>query len=848
MKKILTIMFSLLIATPAFSGEFLANVSLNNKKIGNFIIYDRDNKQYIEASALRALKINSNITEDEPLTYFNQFGNTTYDWDQAENNLIIKSNELGLIAEKASIGIDTPSIANRKNDIKSLDYQFYSAFGSSVPTKQYSFTGTGRAFDLDLDFNYYSQSRPSGDINWHNEKNDYVKDVKIGAVPLNGIDRGFSATNEGNTRFQSSFGVEQIEVNYPIGTKIDVYNGETYLKTYDTDKPQFIISLPVNYGNTTYKLVTVTPSGERKEQLIVRSIDSFMTKTGNFTYNIGAGVNRLDDFLYSGKFNYGLNSKLSLFTEVDQYQVNGGAFYSPIANWMLSGKAGTKGFSGNSIYNNQSLGVFSGSVSSTKNITQINAIVVPKVLFSPVLSYVETIMPNSDAKTIGIRTGFSFFEKLYVSPRFEYAQNKNGDNVTHSEAVGLQSIFHAKHEITFRTDALYTQSMTGGLANMNVELEKRFGTFASVSTKTNLNLNAGKLNVDSTDLNLQFFGNKYVSVSAGINHNWQTNDNTATFSLTGSLTRIGATNTQQAQSGTMLIRTYVDKSGEGHYVPGVDTLIPAVLRVDGRLIEHNGEYIAYSLTPYIPYAVQVEPEVDVEPLIMDFKMVPTRGEVSTLEIAYKVVSECSGRLANHLSNQLIELKLADGTIKKVYTSYDGFWETRVREDLTPNIPECGKGIKPVVAPVVVAKPAVVVKPVVVPVAIVKPIILPVVDPAIQMTLEKLDKLVAQKKIVEPEIIVNVAGETKPEHVKKAVKHIKKHRKSSVILVSYGKTQTDAVCYAKSVQAKLKKQGISVSTIRYSVPADKKAVDVIGQKPCIAYYDDCFKLEYEITMK
>ncbi|MBV5349741.1 hypothetical protein JZU71_00810, partial [bacterium] len=174
-----------------------------------------------------------------------------------------------------------------------------------------------------------------------------------------------------------------------------------------------------------------------------------------------------------------------------------------------------------------------------------------------------------------------------------------------------------------------------------------------------------------------------------------TSDNRASLSLTGSLTRVGATNVLQSKSGTALIRTYIDKSDRGYYVKGVDTLFPATLRMDGRTIEHTGEYHAYSLTPYVPYHIQVESEPDVEPVVSDFQITPSRGEVVTIDIPFKTVIECHGRVKSGKANELVEITMKDGKVKKIYTSSDGYWDTRIRDDLAPMIAECASDLKPV---------------------------------------------------------------------------------------------------------------------------------------------------------
>ena len=54
-----------------------------------------------------------------------------------------------------------------------------------------------------------------------------------------------------------------------------------------------------------------------------------------------------------------------------------------------------------------------------------------------------------------------------------------------------------------------------------------------------------------------------------------------------------------------------------------------------------------------------------------------------MEIPFKLIRTVDGRVKSGKSNELVELKLSDGSVKKIYSGYEGYWSTRIRESLVP---------------------------------------------------------------------------------------------------------------------------------------------------------------------
>ena len=669
--------------TLASAAEFFAQFNCNGKKLGNFLVYDQDKDVMLSADAMRALKVP--VVDDIPITTLNQYGEMT--WDQAEQMLTLRSKIVCISTGTSPASSSTaPLIPSKKWDLKSFDYQVFGGLGNQGGSYQASGTGTGKVFGLDVDLSLYTNSRASGTINWHDEDNSYVKDVKVGSVPISGIDRGIGLTNESNTRYQSSFGTEQVVVNYPVGTKIDIYQGTAFIASQTTNTPQFIINLPLTYGTSSFLLRAFLPTGEVKEETITRDVNSYLTQFGKFTYNLSGGWNKSDTMVSSGRVNYGLMNNLSVYADADTEQAGAGIYFSPVDSWVLNGHYSTKNWTGSSFYNNQTYGAFSINYNETDTVATTTSILAPKLPFNPVIVYTGTTVRDSSTKTVSARNSFSLFN-LYVSPRFEYTRNSSKGSPNNDRwAAGAQVIWNAPKEITVRADGLYNSSPNSSYSTFDVDIEKRWFGMGSTTMKNHIISQDGKTQLTSTDLDMQLYNFKYMGVTAGFSHNWQTSDNSATVSLTGSITRVGASSSPQANTATINIRTYLDKSNTGHYVPGVDELIPALIKIDGRDMENNtGNYVAWSMTPYIPYLISVEPDLDSEPTSFDYKIIPTRGELAQVDIPYKAIKEIEGRVSSKKSNQLVEIALKDGSVKKLYSGFDGYWSTRLRADLVPDV-------------------------------------------------------------------------------------------------------------------------------------------------------------------
>lgn len=827
MRRLALCIAVILAANAAQASEFYADFSVNRKRVGSFVVYEKSESLMIEGAAIRALKLP--CVEDMPLETLAKYGE--YRWDQENQVINLKTNKLGILnasANEALPKLDVEPLKIPNFGVKALDYQLYSMIGSSGSDQQATFTGTARAFGLDLDLSLYTQERAGGTANWHNEANNYVRDVKVGSIPTSGIDRGVAVTNETSDRYQSGFGVEQIQTDYPIGTKIDIYqNISQYIGSVTTDKPQYVVSLPLSYGSSSYLLRAFLPTGQMIEREVIRNIDSYMTKTGQFSYNVAAGVDRTNVESHLARISYGLNNKLTLFADTDKSQTGAGVNVSiptgrADTDWVVKGHGGTTGYNLSSFVNDKFLGAFSLNYSRANNIKAMTAIVAPKLAFSPALTIVNTIMVGSTT-TAAVLRGSTSFKGVSLTPRLEFTETKTVSNVTDSRGIGAVAIASLPMGFVLRADALWTKTAFNSSGSYELDIDRRFESFGSMSLKNKFTSQQTRFEAGSSELDLQIQGWKYATLMTTFTHGWQDHSNVATVSLTGSLTTAGVASSPQAQMASIQIRTYIDNSGKGRFIAGIDELIKADLTINGREVENTGEYVMHSLMPYSVYDISVGSKVDCEPVEANYKVTTVRGEVAVVDVPYKRVFTFDGRTDNQKGNELVELLLKDGTYKQIYSGDGGYWSTRIREDLAPAVFEVRKiatPVKTVPAPeIAVAKPVVTAKT---QANQAKNKVNPEPEPVPVVT--------ASMPIIAP---VVASASAKP-----VVKTAKKNK--YYIVAAYASSEIKAQVMAVKVKDWLNAEGKAVK-IKTFITTGKEHVDIIKPQDCLAFLEDCYKL-------
>ncbi|EGR4465739.1 hypothetical protein DDN65_11390, partial [Vibrio cholerae] len=219
-----------LTASPTRADDYLMKFVVNGQNKGEYLVSREVDSTTAEPGLWQAAGVNT--TASLPLERLNNIGHAKIVWSEQTIYFYPRNN----VAKARKVKPDATIEPNASNlDVKSFDYFLtYQSKGDISG----SITGTGRVADLDVDVraglggqeSYFSSQ-------WHNEENSNVKDIEVGRVQRYGLD-GFSVTNESSLA-TGLFSNDQIELYWPVGTRVDVYRDGTYLQSLVLDSEPF---------------------------------------------------------------------------------------------------------------------------------------------------------------------------------------------------------------------------------------------------------------------------------------------------------------------------------------------------------------------------------------------------------------------------------------------------------------------------------------------------------------------------------------------------------------------------------------------------------------------------------
>ena len=686
MKKLL-LLIALLISTPAFSAEYLTAVTMHGKNIGQYIVTEENGEYVIEQSLFERLKLP--IVEAKPLTFLNKYG--TYDFNRVSQSLLFLPDKPEWFKEqkkRANGPNDGELVKSKDFDLKSVDYQANATYGSSAPVYSLFGTATGRLYIADIDASFSTlDGKSTGTAQWHDEKNKYIRDAQIGAVPLYGIKYGVSASNEPITRYQNGFGTQPVFVNYPIGTRIELYRNGNYLNTFVCDAPNFRIDLELAYGTSEFLIRAFQPDGNVKEQKIKKSVDSFMVAPGQFEYSAAYGTAENKSQQYKLRASYGLKSWVTIFTDNDVKGRSIGSYFKINDDLLVTPKLYNDGYAGELYYNWQWLN-FAGSFNNRTDHKDRRGIIGISSFLNPVLSIVQDDLTKTTSYTARITQSY---QRLHVSPYFEH-KSVNGEI---SKAAGFNAMLLMQHGYRVQGDYRYQDNGSqtfsyNVIKSLNIGELKAFVDFYSTPTTD--------FTIKDAGAEVRLYNFKYASLSAVYTHNFAEKNDTATFSISGSLTRGGTVKSAQRTYATVKVSTFIDNNNNGVQDDG-DEPISSTITINNQLYETTkGSVLIYDLVPYIRYEINTQGEVDAEPKEPTYITIPNRGELVEVNIPFIAMKEVEGQVQG--KKEVLIVKLTDdlGKVRTTKTSYEGYYMFRVPANRTYTIDEGKPAVTPVVVP------------------------------------------------------------------------------------------------------------------------------------------------------
>lgn len=626
-----------LTASPTHADDYLMKFIVNGQNKGEYLVSREVDSAIAEPGLWHDAGVNTK--EQLPLERLNNLGHVKIVWSEQTIYFYPRDNTAKTKKVKPEVTIE-PNVSNL--DVKSFDYFLtYQNKGDIAG----SITGTGRVANLDVDVraglggqeSYFSSQ-------WHSEENRYIKDVELGRVQRYGLD-GFAVTNE-NYLSTGSFSSDQIELYWPVGTRVDVYRDGTYLQSLVLDSEPFSYKIELDYSNNLYKFDAVLPDGTTDTKTVERAISGRLAPVGGLNYQVAIGKSPIsNESKLIGRLAYGVTNDLSLFAGQDeQGRQYFSALYSRDDFSFEPAWYGSSGYTLNSSWQNDKFSIF-GQFSDLDNYQLRSFSISSRSLFQPTIQYSSRTHNGYETNETMLRTYHSTrIEALntsislspYYSNRLTGGVRSNilGGRMLANMPEGWQVLASYEHE---------SKELAGieDIEHFNGEVSKRFNLGRLTYRYTASNFGHG-WESQQQSLRADLWNWKFATVSASFNHSSNSGNN-ITLSVSGSFGRTGLSRTPQRSQAQLELSTCKDLNLNGICEPTE----PEVEGITATVAEREvvTPAIVDSLTPYQSYTIQVGSGFNLSPR---YKAVEStrliRGGVNRLRLPLTEISEVEGQL------------------------------------------------------------------------------------------------------------------------------------------------------------------------------------------------------------
>ncbi|WP_158117002.1 hypothetical protein [Vibrio cincinnatiensis] len=626
-----------LTASPTRADDYLMKFVVNGQNKGEYLVSREVDSTTAEPGLWQAVGVNT--TASLPLERLNNLGHAKIVWSEQTIYFYPRNNAAKARKVKPEVTIE-PNVSNL--DVKSFDYFLtYQSKGDIAG----NITGTGRVADLDVDVraglggqeSYFSSQ-------WHDEENSNVKDIEVGRVQRYGLD-GFSLTNESSLA-TGSFSNDQIELYWPVGTRIDVYRDGTYLQSLVLDSEPFSYKIELSYSNNQYKFYAVLPDGRTDTKTIERAISGRLAPVGGLNYQVAVGKSpTTDESKLIGRLSYGMTNELSLFAGQDEQERQYfSALYSSDNFSFEPAWYGSSGYALSGSWQDGNLAIF-GQLSDLDNYQLRSVSISSRSQFQPTIQYSSRTHGGYETQETTLRTYHSTrLETLntslslspYYSNRLANGVRSNifGGRMLASMEAGWQVLASYEHE---------SKDINGirDIERFNGEISKRFSLGRLTYRYTASNFGHG-WEGQQQSLRADLWNWKFATLSASFNHSPSASNN-ITLSISGSFGRTGFQRTPQRGQATLMLSTCRDLNADGICQENEPDVKGVVASVDGRQVKTPA--IVDSLTPYRRYNIEVSGDFGLSPRyksIQSDRLV--RGGINHLRLPLSEVREIEGQL------------------------------------------------------------------------------------------------------------------------------------------------------------------------------------------------------------
>ncbi|MGE6317895.1 hypothetical protein ACQKC1_19245 [Shewanella baltica] len=655
-----------LTASPTRADDYLMKFVVNGQNKGEYLVSREVDSAIAETGLWHAAGVNTK--EQLPLERLNNLGYAKIVWSEQTIYFYPRNDATKTRKVKPEVTIE-PNVTNL--DVKSFDYFLTYQNKGDVAG---SITGTGRVTNLDVDIraglggqeSYFSSQ-------WHSEENRYIKDVELGRVQRYGLD-GFAVTNE-NYLSTGSFSSDQIELYWPVGTRVNVYRDGTYLQSLVLDSEPFSYKIELDYSTNLYKFDAVLPDGTTDTKTVERAISGRLAPVGGLNYQAAIGKSPIsNESKLIGHLAYGVTNELSLFAGQDEQERHYfSALYSKDDFSFESAWYGSSGYALNSSWQDEKLSIF-GQFSDLDNYQLSSFSISSRSLFQPTIQYSSRTHDGYETQETTLRTYHSArLEALntsislspYYSNRLTNGVKSNmlGGRMLANMAEGWQVLASYEHE---------SKELDGikDIERFNGEISKRFNLGRLTYRYTASNFGHG-WEGQQQSLRADLWNWKFATVSASFNHS-SSSGNNITLSVSGSFGRTGLSRTPQRSQAQLELSTCKDLNLNGICEPTE----PEVEGITATVAEREvvTPVIVDSLTPYQSYTIQVGSGFNLSPR---YKAVEStrliRGGVNRLRLPLTEISEVEGQLERDgIRVALIDTETGD-VLSEQTTEFGGWY-------------------------------------------------------------------------------------------------------------------------------------------------------------------------------
>ncbi|MGI3030687.1 hypothetical protein [Vibrio cholerae] len=655
-----------LTASPTHADDYLMKFVVNGQNKGEYLVSREVDSAIAEPGLWHAAGVNTK--EQLPLERLNNLGHVKIVWSEQTIYFYPRNNTAKTKKVKPEVTIE-PNVSNL--DVKSFDYFLtYQNKGDIAG----SITGTGRVANLDVDVraglggqeSYFSSQ-------WHSEENRYIKDVELGRVQRYGLD-GFAVTNE-NYLSTGSFSSDQIELYWPVGTRVDVYRDGTYLQSLVLDSEPFSYKIELDYSNNLYKFDAVLPDGTTDTKTVERAISGRLAPVGGLNYQVAIGKSPIsNESKLIGRLAYGVTNDLSLFAGQDeQGRQYFSALYSRDDFSFEPAWYGSSGYTLNSSWQNDKFSIF-GQFSDLDNYQLRSFSISSRSLFQPTIQYSSRTHNGYETNETMLRTYHStrieaLNTSISLSPYYSnrltggVRSNMLGGRMLANMPEGWQVLASYEHQ---------SKELAGieDIEHFNGEVSKRFNLGRLTYRYTASNFGHG-WESQQQSIRADLWNWKFATVSASFNHSSNSGNN-ITLSVSGSFGRTGLSRTPQRSQAQLELSTCKDLNLNGICEPTE----PEVEGITATVAEREvvTPAIVDSLTPYQSYTIQVGSGFNLSPR---YKAVEStrliRGGVNRLRLPLTEIREVEGQLdRDGIRVALVDTETGD-VLEEQTTEFGGWY-------------------------------------------------------------------------------------------------------------------------------------------------------------------------------